>query len=100
VQVKPGLDLPPGGNPGDGIVDFLARMRITEDRQAWSVEAEVKAHAGDVDGLYQRKRGDGIPDPVIDGVGAMAVIAPLTAAVSSLSPARVNSWPPRKMYAL
>lgn len=86
-QVKPGLDLPPGGNPGDGIVDFLARMRITEDRQAWSVEAEVKSHAGDVDGLYQRKRGDGIPDPVIDGVGAMAVIAPLTAAVSSLSPA-------------
>lgn len=86
-QVKPGLELPAGGNPGDGIVDFLARMRITEDRQAWSVEAEVKAHAGDKDGLYQRKRGDGIPNPVLDGVGAMAVIAPLTAAVSSLSPA-------------
>ena len=86
-QVQPGLELPPADNPADGIVDFLARMRITEDRQAWSVEAEVKAHQGDKDGLYQRKRGDGIPDPVIDGVGAMAVIAPLTAAVSSLSPA-------------
>ena len=68
---SPGLDLPAGGNPGDGIVDFLARMRITEDRQAWSVEAEVKAHAGDKDGLYQRKRGDGSPNPVIDGVAAI-----------------------------
>ena len=89
-QSKPGLGLTDQqhqDNPADGIVDFLVRLRISEDRQSWEVDAEFRAHDKDKDGLYQRKRGDGIPDLVIDGVGALAVLAPLTAAASSLSPA-------------
>lgn len=88
-QAKPGLGLTgqEEDNPGDGIVDFLLRLRISEDRASWQAEAEIKAHGTDKDGLYRRKRGDGIPDLVIDSVGALAVLAPLTAAASSLSPA-------------
>ncbi|KHK99937.1 hypothetical protein LK09_01015 [Microbacterium mangrovi] len=74
-------------NPADGIVDFLLRLRISEDRQSWEVDAEFRAHDRDKDGVYQRTRGDGIPNTVIDSVGALAVLAPLTAAASSLSPA-------------
>ncbi|AYG03369.1 hypothetical protein [Gryllotalpicola protaetiae] len=89
-QSAPGLGLTDQqhqDNPADGIVDFLVRLRISEDREAWEVDAEFKAHDKDKDGLYQRKRGDGIPDLVLDAVGALAILAPLTAAVSSLSPA-------------
>jgi hypothetical protein len=89
-QSKPGLGLTDQqhqDNPADGIVDFLVRLRISEDRQSWEVDAEFRAHDKDKDGLYQRKRGDGIPDLVLDGVGALAVLAPLTAAASNLSPA-------------
>lgn len=89
-QSKPGLGLTDAqheDNPADGIVDFLVRLRISEDRQSWEVDAEFRAHDKDKDGLYQRNRGDGIPDLVLDAVGALAVLAPLTAAASSLSPA-------------
>ncbi|WP_156162300.1 hypothetical protein [Demequina iriomotensis] len=87
---KPGLGLTDQqhqDNPADGIVDFLVRLRLSEDRESWQTEAEFRAHDADKDGLYRRERGDGIPDAVLDSVGALAVLAPLTSAVSDLSPA-------------
>lgn len=89
-QSQPGLGLTDQqhqDNPADGIVDFLVRLRISEDRQSWEVDAEFRAHDKDKDGLYRRTRGDGIPAVVLDATGALAVLAPLTAAASTLSPA-------------
>ncbi|WP_194397151.1 hypothetical protein [Microbacterium atlanticum] len=88
-QARPGLGLTAqqrADNPADGIVDFLVRLRISEDRQSWQTDAEFRAHDADKDGLYRRRRGDGIPDLVIDSVGALAILAPLTAGVADLSP--------------
>jgi large repetitive protein len=47
-QSKPGLGLTDqqhDDNPADGIVDFLVRLRISEDRQSWEVDAEFRASA-------------------------------------------------------
>ena len=82
-QVKPAL--PPGRNPADGRRPSWRACGSPRIAGSWSRGRGQGARGRQ--GRPGARRGDGIPDPVIDGVGAMAVIAPLTAAASSLSPA-------------
>ncbi|WP_372594859.1 hypothetical protein [Actinotalea sp.] len=78
--------LPAASNPNDGISRFLLRLRIAEDRSSWDVTGEFRAIEADTDGLWQTRRGTGGSQRGIDVLGAVAVFAPLMAAVTPASP--------------
>ncbi|WP_127473873.1 DUF6603 domain-containing protein [Microbacterium sulfonylureivorans] len=73
-------------NAGDGICLFLVRLRLSEDRAAWEVTAEFRSAAQDLDGLAIMTEGEANPD-TLNVLGALAVMAPLTASAVELSPA-------------
>ena len=73
-------------NASDGICLFLVRLRLSEDRAAWEVTAEFRAAEQDLDGLAEMRQGEADPD-TLNILGALAVMAPLTASAVELSPA-------------
>ncbi len=73
-------------NASDGICLFLVRLRLSEDRAAWDVTAEFRAADQDLDGLAVMTEGEANPD-TLNILGALAVMAPLTASAVELSPA-------------
>ncbi|GAA3907308.1 hypothetical protein [Microbacterium invictum] len=75
-----------GRNPSDGICLFLVRLRLSEDRAAWDVTGEFRAAEQDRDGLALMTEADADPN-VLNILGALAVMAPLTASAVELSPA-------------
>ncbi|MDT0185162.1 hypothetical protein Q9S36_33765 [Microbacterium sp. ARD31] len=75
-----------GRNPSDGICLFLVRLRLSEDRAAWDVTAEFRAAEADRDGLALMTDDEADPN-VLNILGALAVMAPLTASATELSPA-------------
>ncbi len=73
-------------NPADGVCTFLVRLRIAEDQGSWEVSGEFRAKEGDLDGLAEMK--EGVADQTaLDILGALSILAPLTATVTELSPA-------------
>lgn len=73
-------------NPSDGICTFLVRLRVAEDRDSWSISAEFRAAEADLDGLAQMDSAHS-NQVALDILGAVTVLAPLTSAATTLSPA-------------
>ena len=73
-------------NPNDGICTFLVRLRIAEDQGSWEVSGEFRAKEGDLDGLAEMTSANSNATP-LNILGALAVLAPLTASATTLSPA-------------
>lgn len=73
-------------NASDGICLFLVRLRLSEDRAAWEVTAEFRAADQDLDGLAIMTEGEANAQ-TLNVLGALAVMAPLTASAVELSPA-------------
>ncbi|MBK8733743.1 MAG: hypothetical protein IPL93_13055 [Actinomycetales bacterium] len=73
-------------NPNDGICTFLVRLRIAEDQGSWEISGEFRAKEGDLDGLAQMTSSNSNATP-LNILGALAVLAPLTASATTLSPA-------------
>ncbi len=81
---------PLGGaaNPGDGQCMFRVRLRIATDGNAWETMGEFRAMESDLDGLVRRRRTDpGVDPAVLDVLGALVVLGPLSAQAAELSPA-------------
>lgn len=77
-----------GANPGDGQCMFRVGLRVATDGDAWETKAEFRALETDVDGLLRRRRADGGVDAgVLDVLGALVVLGPLSAGAAELSPA-------------
>ncbi|MGH3517963.1 MAG: hypothetical protein ACRDQ7_11215 [Haloechinothrix sp.] len=79
--------IPPRTNPNDGICVFLVRLRIDEQRTAWSAAAEFRAIEADRDGLAKLERPTSGATAGTDVVGAVAALAPLLATATPPSPA-------------
>ena len=73
-------------NPSDGICLFLLRLRLTEDRGAWEVTAEFRAIDADLDGLAKMDQAHA-NQVVLDTLGALSIMAPLSSSAANLSPA-------------
>ena len=73
-------------NPSDGICLFLVRLRLTEDRGAWEITAEFRAADADLDGLAKMDQAHA-NQTALDILGALSIMAPLSASASDLSPA-------------
>lgn len=73
-------------NPDDGICLFLLRLRLSEDRGAWEVTAEFRAKDADLDGLAKMDQAHA-NQAVLDILGALSIMAPLSASATNLSPA-------------
>ena len=73
-------------NPSDGICVFLVRLRLSEDRGAWEVSAEFRALDSDLDGLAKMDQASA-NQVALDVLGALSILAPLTASATELSPA-------------
>ncbi|MFZ1285639.1 MAG: DUF6603 domain-containing protein [Candidatus Phosphoribacter sp.] len=73
-------------NPNDGVCTFLVRLRIAEDQGAWEVSGEFRAKEGDLDGLAEM-RDSNANQVALDVLGALSILAPLTASATELSPA-------------
>ena len=73
-------------NPSDGICLFLLRLRLSEDRGAWEVTAEFRAIDADLDGLAKMDQAHA-NQTVLDMLGALSIMAPLSASATNLSPA-------------
>jgi hypothetical protein len=73
-------------NPDDGVCTFLARLRIAQDQGSWVVSAEFRAKEGDLDGLAQMDEAHA-NQSALNILGALSVLAPLTASATQLSPA-------------
>ncbi len=73
-------------NPNDGICTFLVRLRIAEDQGSWEISGEFRAKEGDLDGLAEMTSSNSNATP-LNILGALAVLAPLTASATTLSPA-------------
>lgn len=73
-------------NPNDGICTFLARLRIAEDQASWVVSAEFRALDADLDGLAKIEDSNA-NEVALDILGAVSILAPLTSATTTLSPA-------------
>jgi large repetitive protein len=77
---------PASRNPSDGICLFLVRLRIAKDQNSWNITAEFRAAEADLDGLAKMDVGHSNPN-VLNVLGALTVLAPLTSATTELSPA-------------
>lgn len=76
------------GSASDGICLFRVRLKLASDRGAWEVFGEFRAAQADLDGLYDRRLTPATaPDTALSMAGAFAVMAPISAAVATLSPA-------------
>ena len=73
-------------NPSDGICTFLLRLRLSEDRGAWEVTGEFRALDADLDGLAKMDQAHA-NQTALDVLGALSIMAPLTASATDLSPA-------------
>ncbi len=73
-------------NPADGVCVFLLRLRLAEDRGSWEVSGEFRAKEGDLDGLAQLTESNA-NQAALDVLGALSILAPLTAGATELSPA-------------
>lgn len=73
-------------NPSDGICVFLLRLRLSEDRGAWEITGEFRALDADLDGLARMDQATANPT-ALDILGALSIMAPLTASATELSPA-------------
>jgi hypothetical protein len=73
-------------SPGDGICTFLLRLRLSEDRGAWEVTGEFRALDPDLDGLARMDQATA-NQTALDILGALSIMAPLTASATELSPA-------------
>ncbi len=78
--------IPPRTNPSDGICVFLVRLRIDEQRTAWSAAAEFRAIEADQDGLAKLERPTAGATAGTDVIGAVAALAPLLATATPPSP--------------
>jgi large repetitive protein len=73
-------------NPDDGICLFVVRLRLSEDRGAWEVTAEFRAKDADLDGLAKMDQAHA-NQTALDILGALSIMAPLSASATNLSPA-------------
>jgi hypothetical protein len=73
-------------NAADGVCTFLVRLRIAEDQGAWEVSGEFRAKEGDLDGLAEMTDSNA-NQVALDILGALSILAPLSASATELSPA-------------
>lgn len=78
--------IPPRTNPGDGICAFLVRLRIDEQRTAWTASGDFQALDSDLDGLARLERPTSGCATGTDVIGAVAALAPLLAVATPPSP--------------
>jgi large repetitive protein len=74
-------------DPMDGVTDADIKVIVDDTTKSWRVEASLKAHEADRDGLAQAKRPDGNGShPVLDTLGAYAALTPVLALAAPASP--------------
>ncbi len=74
-------------DPMDGVTDAVIKVIVDDTTKSWRVEASLKAHEADRDGLAQAKRPSGNGShPVLDTLGAYAALTPVLALAAPASP--------------
>lgn len=74
-------------DPMDGVTDANIKVIVDDTTKSWRVEASLKAHEADRDGLAQAKRPPGNGShPVLDTLGAYAALTPVLALAAPASP--------------